>query len=296
MSLWSAIGLADRKNVDKLLLEIQCLKNENQILMEENRNLLIEKIRKECGDLFQAEVKGADEIKSLVLGASHDLWKKVENISGRREKQISVEGESVRKAIIVAEEQMNGRLSEIKSDVETTIRSLDDGRKESELGKAAVTAEIGKAKEYLGDALSHMKSEYSDAIHDVQKQQEVEIHRMEAVENACRDSALQVEKTYLSALEEIKTTSKKYQDMEAEERENLDEIKELSSQMEELGTRQRVVMEHLSQLCQDSDQFMEIQKSINDMWEIMKAVWVDSLLNEYEKEIETKEKIRNDLC
>lgn len=199
-----------------------------------------------------------------------------------------MEGESVRKAIIAAKEQTDGRLSEIKNNVETTLQNLDSSRKESELRKAAVTAEIEKAANHLDNVLNHMENEYSSSINHVLEQQKMEIHKLEAVEKSYRDSMLQMKKNYSDAFEEIKITSEKYKEMEAEERENLCKIKELSGQMAELHAHQKTVMEYLSQLCQDSDQFMEIQKSINDMWEIMKAVWVDSLLNEYKREIESE--------
>ena len=57
----------------------------------------------------------------------------------------------------------------------------------------------------------------------------------------------------------------------------LKRLERLSSTFDALQKEQSKVMERLSQLCQDSDQFLEIQKSINDMWEIMKIVsagWV----------------------
>ena len=59
----------------------------------------------------------------------------------------------------------------------------------------------------------------------------------------------------------------------------LKRLERLSSTFDALQKEQSKVMERLSQLCQDSDQFLEIQKSINDMWEIMKIVWGDSLLD-----------------
>lgn len=62
----------------------------------------------------------------------------------------------------------------------------------------------------------------------------------------------------------------------------LERLERLSRNFAALQKEQSKVMGHLSQLCQDSDQFLEIQKSINDMWEIMKIVWVDSLLNGFD--------------
>ena len=223
MSLWSAIGLADRKTVDTLLSEIRSLRNENQTLITENQNLLIEKISRECAGLSQTEAKETEEIKSLISEVFHDLWVNVENTSKRRERQISMEGESVRKAIIAAKEQTDGRLSEIKNNVETTLQNLDSSRKESELRKAAVTAEIEKAANHLDNVLNHMENEYSSSINHVLEQQKMEIHKLEAVEKSYRDSMLQMKKNYSDAFEEI-----------------------------------------------------------------MKAVWVGSLLNEYKREIESE--------
>lgn len=38
----------------------------------------------------------------------------------------------------------------------------------------------------------------------------------------------------------------------------------------------------VSEVAQDSRQLLDIQRAINDLWEIMKVVWVDSLLDGYD--------------
>lgn len=323
MSLWSAIGLADRKTVDNLLIELQNLRKETNLLMLENQKLIAEKIDKECGDILQANAANTDAVKTLVSEVCHNLSEQSERISERNGHQLNAEGASIRKIVTSAKEQMDSQFLEMKKDMGTALENQKEIRKdigrEAELRKTEIRSEIRQARNHLGDALQDMKGEFSDTqkassaymenligklnetvtsqndrlqkqsadmLNRISGQQETEIAGIDAIGRSQREWMVEIEKICLSALEEMKQTSGKYQNMQADEEENLNRIKELSSQMQELGSRQKAVMERLSQLCQDSSQFMEIQKSINDIWEIMKAVWVDSLLNEYRRGME----------
>jgi predicted chitinase len=80
----------------------------------------------------------------------------------------------------------------------------------------------------------------------------------------------------------LKDTRKHYDNVIHSEDQWLGRLEKISNDFVSLHKNQLKAMEYLSQVCQDSDQFMEIQKSINGMWEVMKVVWVDSLLDGFE--------------
>ena len=60
----------------------------------------------------------------------------------------------------------------------------------------------------------------------------------------------------------------------------MNQLNALIKQCVSLFQNQAQIMNYLANICQDADQFLDIQKSINHLWEIMKVVWVDSLLKD----------------
>lgn len=186
----------------------------------------------------------------------------------RLKREIAVDGDSSRKAL----EQVNTRITDGVSSV------MENHKKEID----SVILSISKMEKSVSGQNKDIEKQISQSSHNIlERQQQLSSDSCELIVNANRDLVSRVEQYSTSAFEEVKNTAEKYQQMEHDEQESLDKIRILSSEMLELGEHQKKVMEQLSQLCQDSDQFMEIQKSINDMWEIMKAVWVDSLLNDF---------------
>lgn len=215
-------------------------------------------------ELAKMEEKAQSEVKAAFSSEIAQL-KETET---RLERTITVDGDSSRKTLAQMNTQIIDRLMSFtenhKKEVDSVILSI------SEMGKSVSSQSNDIAEQII------------QSFHNIiEHQQQLSSDSCELIVNANKDLVSRVEQYSISALEEVKNTAEKYQQMEHDEQESLDKIRILSNEMLELGEHQKKVMEQLSQLCQDSDQFMEIQKSINDMWEIMKAVWVDSLLNDF---------------
>ena len=90
-----------------------------------------------------------------------------------------------------------------------------------------------------------------------------------------RDLIRTQEATLQSGLQALNGTSQRVD-------EQIDHFSALMAQYTLLFQNQSQIMDYLARLCQNSDQFLDIQNSINHMWEIMKVVWVDSLLQHLE--------------
>lgn len=323
MSFWSAIGLADRKNLENLALQIQELRDENRELRSENQKLLLENRMmlsqqmqsfevqvmqgqaagisdilqdmnekhsqdREKFQLFEAEFKklkaGQDTFQS-VLGAQgdsiQDAVARAEGSAGNRydglaagiellqrgqEKiasRVDEQGSSVREAVRGATERQESAVQKAFGDtVEKQRSAIQDSNKD--LSKRL--EEAGKKAEDIVSSSSRMISSY---LGKMEKDQEEDLREMSGqLENAIR---------------EFKDTRKHYDSVIRSEDQWLGRLEKLSNDLVSLHESQLKAMEYLSQVCQDSDQFMEIQKSINGMWEIMKVIWVDSLLDGLEK-------------
>lgn len=279
MSLWTVIGLPDRRSVDKLMEEFQNLRIENQVLMAENQKLLLAQTNDIHTGLLNAQEKGKHQILQSILETYKRMCMNIERITAQNEQKIKDDGESIKEALAFSIKQADEKLSELKKDVDMIIKGQNNIQEDLESKYNAVTAEIQRLKKYLTEASRHTEQVFLE-------NQKIVISGITDFDRSHHELALQIEKNCTAAFEKIQMTSNKYQMMEADEQDNLNKIKELSSELMTLSDHQRTVMEQLSQLCQDSDQFMEMQKSINDIWEIMKVVWVDSLLNDYKKQIE----------
>lgn len=215
-------------------------------------------------ELAKIEKEAQSEVKAAFSSEAAKLIEK----ETRLEKIITVDGDSSRKAFVQMNTQIIDKLTSVtennKKEIDSVISSINEMQK-------TVFAQNKDIEEKI--------LQFSHQI--LECQQQLSSDSCELIANANRDLVSRVEQYSISTLEEVKNTAEKYRQMEHDEQESLDKIRTLSNEMLELGEHQKKVMEQLFQLCQDSDQFMEIQKSINDMWEIMKVVWVDSLLNDF---------------
>lgn len=215
-------------------------------------------------ELAKMEEKAQSEVKAAFSSEAAQLKEAEEHL----ERIITVEGNASREALAQMNTQIIDRLTfatdNYKKEIDSVILSISEMEKSSSSQSKNIGEQIAQS---FHNIIEHQQQLASDSC--------------ELIANANRDLVSQVEQYSISALKEVKDTADKYRQMEHDEQESLNKIQTFFNEMHELSEHQKKVMERLSQLCQDSDQFMEIQKSINDMWEIMKAVWVDSLLNDF---------------
>ena len=277
MSFWSAIGLADRKNLENLALQIQELRDENRELRSENQKLLLEnrmmlsqQMQSFEVQVMQGQAAGiSDILQDMNEKHSQDrdgLAAGIELLQRGQEKiasRVDEQGSSVREAVRGATERQESAVQKAFGDtVEKQRSAIQDSNKD--LSKRL--EEAGKKAEDIVSSSSRMISSY---LGKMEKDQEEDLREMSGqLENAIR---------------EFKDTRKHYDSVIRSEDQWLGRLEKLSNDLVSLHESQLKAMEYLSQVCQDSDQFMEIQKSINGMWEIMKVIWVDSLLDGLEK-------------
>lgn len=226
-----------------------------------------------------------------------DLSAKMEGMSRLIYQQLITHGEKTDSNILLAEKKINANISVLQASVNTfsEIQEKIQPEVKSALSTAMIQVEergahleqvITTEGDSLRKSIVQLNTQMSNGISlVVQNQRELFGKSCETITESNKDLISRVEQHCTSALEAIKNIAERYKQMEYDEQESLEKIRTLSSEMLDLGEHQKRVMEHLSQLCQDSDQFMEIQKSINDIWEIMKAVWVDSLLNDFNNKL-----------
>lgn len=212
--------------------------------------------------IAKVQEKYQDEMRAAFVSESKQLKESRKTL----ECKVVMEGEALRKLMTQVGNQINDKLSvaikEHKAETDSVFLSINE-----------VTESISNQNENIDKQVSRI----------LEQQRKLSFDSRNAITGANKDLVHKVEQFCASMLEEVRNTAENYQRMEQDEQENLEKIRALSSEMLELGEHQKRIMEQLSQLCQDSDQFMDIQISINNMWEIMKAVWVDSLLRDYEK-------------
>lgn len=320
MSVWSAIDLADRNAIEKLAEQVENLRIENRELLAENQRLVSAQLGEKYTGLYAAENQSTQFLAKKIAESHKDLSAQIESALRMIYDLVASEGETTRGRVSSAKKLLQEEIQrELKSGCSQTSEEI---RNAAEHLEHAVTAEADSlrkkaaqidrqtgeqlaavirnqetARDFAASSLEELNrdvsSRHSDiremisqSLHQILEQQEQTLEKgCSAIADANRSLILRMEEYCTSALEEVKSVADRYRQIEQDGQENLDRIRELSSEMLELGEHQKKVMEQLSRLCQDADQFMEIQKSINDIWEIMKAVWVDSLLGTYEKEL-----------
>lgn len=216
-----------------------------------------------------------EEIQTEMKAGRSAASEELRDVKEHLERAVTTEANSSRMAMAQVKAQLDDRL--------TTVLQNQKNEKE------AVTSSFEELKKEVSSQSRDIKEKLEQSLHQIlEQQQQTARNSCDWIADANKSLVLRIEEYCTSALEEIRGIGDNYRRMEHDGQENLDKMQALSSEMLELGEHQKKVMEQLSQLCQDSDQFMEIQKSINDIWEIMKAVWVDSLLHDYEKELNKK--------
>lgn len=293
MSFWSAIRLADRKTVETLMVQVQELRNENQRLLEENRMFLFQQMQLRHEEVMAEYKTGVHNIRqdiSIKQSQDRHQFQLFEEALKKLESRAKTYYEGVVAGIDLLQRiqyQIESGVQEQSSDIRKEIQSVQKNQK-SEFQKISermgvliqnderIASNLKRQGESIQKAVSKGTEEVSSG------NRELSVH-LENLEKNEETALRKLSEQFEFAINEFKDTRKHYEKVVHFEDEWLDRLENLSNDFLVLKKAQTEVMEHLSQLCQDSDQFMEIQKSINDMWEIMKVVWVDSLLNEFSK-------------
>lgn len=288
MSGWSAVGLADRSAVENLIEQIESLRWENKELSAENQRLIAAQISENYVSLYNVENQNVQFLASGLSELRKDLSAQIEGLSRLVYQQLEVNNDAAQANIQSAERKLRADISVVQDSVNKYSVQQEKNRQEEKSQLSEIAAQ-----------LTESQKRQSEMIQEISNQLEVSLNQIMASQNSLSDQSCQsiaksneslisrVEQYCTLALEEVRKTAENYKQIGQDEQEHLDKIRTLSDDMLELGEHQKIVMENLSRLCQHSEQFMEIQKSINDIWEIMKAVWVDSLLNDLEKNLQS---------
>lgn len=275
--------MADRNAIEGLAGLIESLHRENRELNVENQKLVSSQIREYYSQLYLAENQGTQLLVLKIQEIQKDLYARLEHMSDLICRRIA--------DMSLTEQKMENDLAELRMAVNDMAKMQEKNQAEirSAFSSESVRLEEGRnclERAIAAEGASSRKAIYEDIRKQVscifEKQQKLSSDSCKVIADANKELIIRIEQYCTMMLEEIKDTAENYRQMERDGQENLDKIRVLSGEMLELGEHQKKIMEQLSVLCQNSDQFMEIQKSINNMWEIMKAVWVDSLLSDYE--------------
>lgn len=296
------------------LISAQINNNHARLCNVENENtqLLASKISEIRRDL-SAQMEGLSRLVYQQLEVNNDSTRSsIQSTERKLRADISVVQDSISKYSDQrqkSEQEEKSQLSEIASQLTESQKRMDHHSdvllETCAQIKGQICSDICETQKGQSEmkvaviaAITENGRKTSSQIQDISNQLELSLNQIMASQHTLSDQSCQsiaksnedliskVEQYCTLALEEVRQTAENYKQMGFNEQEHLDKIRTLSDDMLELGEHQKIVMEHLSQLCQHSDQFMEIQKSINDIWEIMKAVWVDSLLNDFERNIQ----------
>lgn len=242
-----------------------------------------------------AQDLAAQTIDNRLLAMHKDLTVRMDGMAKMLCSCIQSEGTTTREGLLMSQRQLSGDIAALSSDLQRAAEKIAESVSTSaDSTQQKITAErniLAAAIEGTSLAVSTCDKDIKELLTQYFHQMlDHQTHLAAEVSGSVRDSNREFISTFeqycTSALATISNTKDIYRQMQADEQESLEKIRLLSNEMLGLGEHQKRIMEELSQLCRDSDQFLEIQKSINDIWEIMKAVWVDSLLTDYQRILE----------
>ena len=292
MSVWSAIDLPDRNAVESLIQQIEALQNENRALHAENKRLLSNQLSEGFSVQHTAYNQVAQTIVGRLQEMHRDLSSRMDGMAQMLYGCIQSENATTRDELLMADKKIHGGIGALSSDLRVTAESLE---RSVSAATGSIQQKISAERDLLASALEDARVSSSEHHQEMKElliryfeqtmaqQKQLSDETAASVQESNRTFLTRFEQYCNSALKSISEAGDAYLQMKTDERESLDKIRSLSRDMLELGEHQKNIMGKLSQLCEDSDQFFEIQKSINDIWEIMKVVWVDSLLTDFEK-------------
>lgn len=268
------------------------LQNENRTLHAENEQLLANQMSAGFSAQHAAQDQAIQTIDNRLLVMHKDLTARMDGMAQMLSGCIRSESMTTRGSVSMSQRQLGGDIATLSSDLQRTSKKIDESINAS---TDSIQQKITTERNLLAAVIEETRSAVSTHDKDIKELLIQYFHQMmehqnqlaAEVSSSTNDSNREFihifEEYCKSTLGSIANTGDIYYQMQNDERECLEKIRLLSNEMLGLGEHQKKIMEELSQLCRDSDQFLEIQKSINDIWEIMKAVWVDSLLSDYQR-------------
>lgn len=312
MSFWSAIGLADRKTVEELLSEIRSLREENNGHHQELNKTLVN-LQEGQKRVMEHTAEESDAIKRMLDKMKEESENRYTAILEKlnADRQVLMAGiELLEREQSRQETDLRGQyasLNEIlakaeKAALERHQNILDETKAGQVRTSAEMSQECASLHNLLEQSEKRIQSSFQDLLRDIRQLQEdqekmkteLQQHQASAekmISEATETAFLQ----YRTASEELKTAqaetsaevSRECNSMRKTVTEAVGEVSVRSQNMGEFLEKMEncKIMELEGQLSLFFEQFTEVQRSINDMWEIMKVVWVDSLLKEFEKSI-----------
>jgi len=193
----------------------------------------------------------------------------------------------------LSETQLNDGIAMLQHDFSEGIGSLhqqfDDNKalmkkysdkSTSDLLKSAnaLQTHLDKATSSVYKELEKHTAFLSNTSHKVNEQ----IQRIDLLHDSWVKLSVQFQDIYQQALKIVEEEEKLRKDTSHDLKIQIEELADLTKQYKEQYYSQEYVL-RMEKLSQDSRQLLDIQRAINDLWEIMKVVWVDSLIDGYDK-------------
>lgn len=260
MSFWSLIGLPDKRIVSGLQEEIRLLRDENKLLQEKNRDLLEKIIDERHKNVIDMFTKGQESSEAYIHELNSSINELFEKVTG------SISN------VLMKISEINGLLNSLSNENMSLIKTLNNETKETTdkiLAKVhehcvdtnrecdvikdkineAVSLNSKNGCEYKNEMMENITNQFSDVIELVNSMQGYIIE----------------ENRKIAVCEDITTENGNY-------------LKKLIANSEQIQNKTK----ELSSIREDVSILSE---SVQNLWTIMKAIWVDSVLSDLDNSI-----------
>lgn len=283
MSFWSFIGLADRKTLEQLLNEVQSLRDENRRLTCEKNDLILERIavlQQENGQFHQELMQNGELFRNDV----RELYQQSDQKNQKQFAQLQRflhDGrmENMQKADACSRE-LSRLIAGVQQEQERSEQCHEQAVQELRERLNKLAGQHSSMQNYAEQQTQRFLSALTELTQHGDAQAQSYMDQLVCLERAWDDVSQTILEQYHKEVDRLDKTYVRQDDALQKETAHLDKLSTLFTNFLQLFKDQTAIMNRLEQLCQDSTHFLEIQKSIQDLWEIMKVVWVDSLLDE----------------
>lgn len=271
MSFWSLIGLADKKEILELKSEISSLKSENEKLREHNDNII-----KELKDYNK------DNFNNIINEITNNQVKNEEYFSNINEKINTLDEYEVKSQETITE--VNNNLLNSNKDIEKLNNLIN-----TQMDKCfkLISEGYDGAKEVSKDIQEVVREGYSNMETNLNKVNKDIVSKIDSYSKDSiteRKQMLDEIKKYSESVESIlEDINKKIEDVSIYTLNNNESISENGTKINNLLSVTKDVSNKTKAIGDIQDKLSSVSESMNYLWTIMKAVWVDSILSDYDK-------------
>ena len=257
MGFWSWIGLADRKDILSLQSEIVCLREENKLYHEENCKLIneIQKANENNFDKFNDYITSENKIIDEKMCAMRDILIKIENslLNAKEEiidlnKSVINQIELCKKILENSNQAMHEYKDSLNNKLETEFVKLS---RKIESEKQEINENINKGIVTLTKGDEKITNEIIKTMSCIKK-------GLGDLKNQISEKNNSIENASLLLID-IKN--------------RIDELNDLSQQIGHKTNDINKIQENI----------LAVAGTMKDLWVIMKAIWVDSVLSDIDE-------------